>query len=288
MFEYGNELAKVREVKKLSQREIADALGITLRSYQRYEAGDREPTISLLVALSRFYRVSLDTLFGLERDDSKTKIDKSIFNTSFVEKLLKIHDLDLNSLVKTDHGFGLGRLSAENRKRELQKIVSRIGPKLKKLRTKREFSVEDVAIITSISSSDLQKYEEGIIPTRSHTETLAGFFGISIDELFGMGGTNAVPLWRFVHESSRVEGMTLSDEELALLIEMKYIDFAELKAKKLPITNALLLFKFAEALNRSVYDVFDYAQYSYFDFDQFDPSTGERIVVSSDNEVPHA
>ena len=57
-------LYKLRKERKLTQEDIAKELQIGLRSYRRYESGEREPTASLLVQMADFYNVSLDYLVG--------------------------------------------------------------------------------------------------------------------------------------------------------------------------------------------------------------------------------
>ncbi|WP_337400141.1 helix-turn-helix transcriptional regulator [Congzhengia sp.] len=48
----------------ISQTEVAAAAGLSLRTYQRYEYGQRQPTADVLVALANFYDVSIDYLVG--------------------------------------------------------------------------------------------------------------------------------------------------------------------------------------------------------------------------------
>lgn len=59
-------LLELRKKNHLTQPQVAEGVGITTRTYQRYEAGEREPNLSTLVALAKFYNVSLDYLAGLE------------------------------------------------------------------------------------------------------------------------------------------------------------------------------------------------------------------------------
>lgn len=60
-----NEKLKIlRTRKNILQQEIADKIGLSLRSYQRYEKGEREPTVSILIAFADYYDVSLDYLVG--------------------------------------------------------------------------------------------------------------------------------------------------------------------------------------------------------------------------------
>ena len=55
-------LLELRQTHGFSQKEVAKAIDISLPSYQRYEYGSREPTLSTLVALADFYKITLDEL----------------------------------------------------------------------------------------------------------------------------------------------------------------------------------------------------------------------------------
>ena len=61
-------LREVREFRKKTQAACAKCLGVSVRSYQYYEAGNREPGIKSLIALADFFDVTLDYLMG--RTDS--------------------------------------------------------------------------------------------------------------------------------------------------------------------------------------------------------------------------
>ena len=54
----------LRKKIKFKQTDIASLLKITVRNYQRYEAGEIEPNISSLIALAEYYNVPLDYLVG--------------------------------------------------------------------------------------------------------------------------------------------------------------------------------------------------------------------------------
>ena len=59
-------LSLLRKEQNLKQKEVAQELGISLNSYQRYETNEREPTAPVLVQMACFYHVSLDYLAGLK------------------------------------------------------------------------------------------------------------------------------------------------------------------------------------------------------------------------------
>ena len=58
-------MLSLRKEKGILQKIIAMEINISLREYQRYEYGQREPTASTIVALAKFYGVSADYLLGL-------------------------------------------------------------------------------------------------------------------------------------------------------------------------------------------------------------------------------
>ena len=57
-------LLALRKERKLTRQMVADSIGISPRTYPRYENAEREPTLSVLVLLADFYGVSMDYLAG--------------------------------------------------------------------------------------------------------------------------------------------------------------------------------------------------------------------------------
>ena len=57
-------LQELKDTRGIMQKDVAAAIGIPLRTYQRYEYGEREPQLSTLIKLADFYGVSLDYLAG--------------------------------------------------------------------------------------------------------------------------------------------------------------------------------------------------------------------------------
>ena len=62
---FSERLRLMQTERKTLKKNVAAAVGITYRHYIRYENGDAEPTLGVLVALANFYCVSLDWLAGL-------------------------------------------------------------------------------------------------------------------------------------------------------------------------------------------------------------------------------
>ena len=64
---FAENLLRLRTERKLKQAELAQQAGIGQRAYQTYERGQREPTLSTLVALADYYDLTLDELVGRQR-----------------------------------------------------------------------------------------------------------------------------------------------------------------------------------------------------------------------------
>ena len=64
MSNFCKNLAELRKQNKLTQRDVANHLGISQPSYLRYENGKSEPTIDNLIKLADLFDVSLDYLCG--------------------------------------------------------------------------------------------------------------------------------------------------------------------------------------------------------------------------------
>lgn len=62
--EFNQNLKKYRISLSLTQKAMADYLGISERGYRYYEMGTREPNLSTLVQMADILHVSLDELVG--------------------------------------------------------------------------------------------------------------------------------------------------------------------------------------------------------------------------------
>ena len=62
---FGGRLKKSRLIANMTQQSVADAIGVLLRTYQRYESGTTEPTLYLLVSIAIVLNVTTDYLLGL-------------------------------------------------------------------------------------------------------------------------------------------------------------------------------------------------------------------------------
>lgn len=56
-------LQELRDRRGLTQVQLAEKAGMSVRSYQHYEAGKRKPSYKNLKALAKVLRVPMDQLF---------------------------------------------------------------------------------------------------------------------------------------------------------------------------------------------------------------------------------
>ena len=61
---FNERLKSLRKSMNLTQQDLASALGITIRQYQRYESGEQTTTLENLIAIADYFGVSLDYLCG--------------------------------------------------------------------------------------------------------------------------------------------------------------------------------------------------------------------------------
>ena len=64
MATFPERLQELKKTRNVMQKDVAAAIGVPLRTYQRYEYGEGEPQLSTLVKIADFYGVTLDYLAG--------------------------------------------------------------------------------------------------------------------------------------------------------------------------------------------------------------------------------
>lgn len=62
----GKRLKELRIERGLTQKELSLALGLNAVTYLHYEKGQREPPLSVLVDIAKYFDVSVDFLLGLK------------------------------------------------------------------------------------------------------------------------------------------------------------------------------------------------------------------------------
>ena len=68
---FSDRIVQLKNERKLLQKDIASSVGLSLRAYQYYEKGQKEPTLSVLLRLADYFDVSLDYLVGRSDDPAR-------------------------------------------------------------------------------------------------------------------------------------------------------------------------------------------------------------------------
>ena len=62
---YAERMRNLRQDNDLSQKKVADMLGVAQTTYSQYELEKRPMPIDYLIALCKFYNVSADYMLGM-------------------------------------------------------------------------------------------------------------------------------------------------------------------------------------------------------------------------------
>lgn len=68
---FGERLLELRRAVGLTQKQVADELGIHSVTYLHYEKDQREPPLDMVVRIAAFYDVTTDYLLGVEQSPSR-------------------------------------------------------------------------------------------------------------------------------------------------------------------------------------------------------------------------
>jgi len=90
---FESQLKAARIKTKMTQQQVADALGINKTTYSGYETGKREPDVFKIKALAKLFGVSGDDLLEISNDSINTSKNEPI-NDYEQEHIKKYRSLD--------------------------------------------------------------------------------------------------------------------------------------------------------------------------------------------------
>ena len=82
----GERLQQKRSSIKLSQKEVANAVGVNPSVISNYENGERTPSVEVLMSLASLFHCSVDYLLGIEKT-SRASIDVSMLNDEQIAQI---------------------------------------------------------------------------------------------------------------------------------------------------------------------------------------------------------
>ena len=88
--EYGRKTTlSLRTEKKLTQKQVADRIGLAISAVSSYESGSRYPSYEALIKLARIFHVSTDYLLGIT---DKRNVDVTGLDDESVELVSQLVD----------------------------------------------------------------------------------------------------------------------------------------------------------------------------------------------------
>lgn len=101
----GRILRYLRTREKLTQKEIAEKLGIVHQTYSGYETGNHEPSIEILLKLADFYNISMDFITGRYLLCWGEEVEEAVEEFIDIDRLLKITDEHYTAQSKADKTY---------------------------------------------------------------------------------------------------------------------------------------------------------------------------------------
>lgn len=106
---FASRLKMLREQRKVSLEEVAEKIGTTKVTLSRYENSSREPKLSIIYNIAKYFDVEVDWLIGYENDNPKSiekiyrRLDKERQNIVYNFASLKLkeqnkYNQDLNTI----------------------------------------------------------------------------------------------------------------------------------------------------------------------------------------------
>lgn len=61
---FSERIIQLKNERKILQKDIALSINISTRNYQRYEKGEQQPPLPVVIAIADYFDVSIDYLVG--------------------------------------------------------------------------------------------------------------------------------------------------------------------------------------------------------------------------------
>ena len=78
-------LRSLRRDMEVTQEELANAMGVTAQAVSKWERGEGYPDITLLPDIAAYFRVTLDTLCGIDEQKKQRKIHDILYETEHAD-----------------------------------------------------------------------------------------------------------------------------------------------------------------------------------------------------------
>lgn len=88
MVEFGDRLRQLRKERNLTQKELANLIGVKNSVISFYEVGDRTPSLEVLIKLSKALHISTDKLLGIDKSETVNISGLSEKDKQYVQYLI--------------------------------------------------------------------------------------------------------------------------------------------------------------------------------------------------------
>ena len=80
---FGENLERIRKARKVSQKQLGNALGLTQQMISSYEKGFSAPNMDILLQIAEYFNISLDDLVGFHPENPEENSIENRFLTYF-------------------------------------------------------------------------------------------------------------------------------------------------------------------------------------------------------------
>lgn len=167
----GKNMADMRSKFNLTQKDIAQVVGVNVSTYKHYELGDRCTPLAVIRDLANFYRISTDYFFENMPELStkeELEISRRVFDVS-QNKSQMIGDI---------RNFAEGMAKLE------EKVQARARLRVKQYRLDNKKSQQEVADYLDIDISTYNKYEKGSRKLNNEVvRKIAEYYNIKVSDI---------------------------------------------------------------------------------------------------------
>ena len=167
----GKNMADMRSKFNLTQKDIAQVVGVNVSTYKHYELGDRCTPLAVIRDLANFYKISTDYFFE-NMPELSTKEELEISRRAF--------DVSQNKsqMIGNIKNFAEGMAKLE------EKVQARARLRVKKYRLDNKKSQQEVADYLGIDISTYNKYEKGSRKLNNEVvRKIAEYYNIKVSDI---------------------------------------------------------------------------------------------------------
>lgn len=167
----GKNMADMRSKFNLTQKDIAQVVGVNVSTYKHYELGDRCTPLAVIRDLANFYKISTDYFFE-NMPELSTKEELEISRRAF--------DVSQNKsqMIGDIRNFAEGMAKLE------EKVQARARLRVKKYRLDNKKSQQEVADYLGIDISTYNKYEKGSRKLNNEVvRKIAEYYNIKVSDI---------------------------------------------------------------------------------------------------------